>query len=84
MIQAVLDGGVAFGVTAGERSPFLTARQAEVLQLLSLGCPNKEIHYRLSIAERTVRAHMTELFGVLGASNRVQAVVRARELGLIE
>jgi DNA-binding NarL/FixJ family response regulator len=54
-----------------------------VLELLAEGCPNKEMRYRLNIAERTVRAHLTELFVVLGATNRVQAIVRARELGLI-
>jgi len=63
--------------------PVLTARQAEVLALLAEGDANKEIRHRLSIAERTVRAHLTELFQLLGASSRMQAVIRGRELGLI-
>ncbi len=64
--------------------PTLTPRQAEVLELLAAGNGNKEIRYRLGIAERTVRAHLTELFQVLGVHGRMPAVVRARELGLIE
>jgi len=63
--------------------PVLTARQAEVLALLAEGDANKEIRHRLSIAERTVRAHLTELFQLLGASSRMQAVIRGRKLGLI-
>ncbi len=63
--------------------PSLTSRQAEVLELLAEGCSNKEMRHRLGIAERTVRAHLTELFHLLGASSRMQAVIRGRELGLI-
>ncbi|MEJ0047840.1 MAG: response regulator transcription factor [Rhodospirillales bacterium] len=67
----------------GCRMPSLTSRQAEVLELLAEGCSNKEMRHRLGIAERTVRAHLTELFHLLGASSRMQAVIRGRELGLI-
>jgi DNA-binding NarL/FixJ family response regulator len=62
----------------------LTARQIEVLMLLADGHSNKEIRHRLNIAERTVRAHLTELFQLLGAHSRMQALLRARELGLIK
>ncbi|HMI19869.1 MAG TPA: response regulator transcription factor [Sphingomonas sp.] len=81
-IAAVLGGGTAFD-DAGEGVPNLTGRQLEVLELLALGHGNKEIRHRLGIAERTVRAHLTELFVTLGAQTRVQAILRARELGLI-
>ena len=40
------------------------------------GHANKEIRYRLGISERTVRAHLTELFQQLGATSRLQAVLR--------
>ena len=83
MLELVLDGGVAFDVTPKGRSPSLSPRQAQVLELLAEGCANKEMRYRMGIAERTIRAHLTELFGLLGVTNRVQAIVRARELGLI-
>ncbi len=84
MLDIVLQGGVAFA-PAGRIAamPTLTSRQAEVLELLAEGCPNKEIRHRLGIAERTVRAHLTELFHLLGVSSRMQAVIRGRELGLV-
>jgi DNA-binding NarL/FixJ family response regulator len=84
MLDRVLQGGKAFVEIAPESGmPSLTTRQAEVLVLLAEGCSNKEMRYRLCIAERTVRAHLTELFHLLGASSRMQAVIRGRELGLI-
>ena len=83
-IDTVLQGGVAFADCAeAGPMPALTLRQAEVLALLAEGHANKEIRHRLGIAERTVRAHLTELFHLLGANSRMQAVLRGRELGLI-
>ena len=87
MLDTVLQGGMAFGDGDAACSiagmPALTGRQAEILDLLAQGCPNKEIRHRLGIAERTVRAHLTELFHQLGVSSRMQAVIRGRELGLV-
>ena len=80
-----IEGGPAFAdCLAAGAMPVLSVRQAEVLGLLAEGHANKEIRHRLAIAERTVRAHLTELFHLLGANSRMQAVIRARELGLIE
>ena len=85
-IDSVLAGQPHFaqGHCAGDQPPALSPRQTEVMDLLAAGCANKEIRYRLSIAERTVRAHLTEIFNTLGVTSRVQAIIRARELGLIE
>jgi DNA-binding NarL/FixJ family response regulator len=84
MIETVLRGGLAFAACAhAGPMPVLTPRQAEILALLAEGHANKEIRHRLGIAERTVRAHLTELFHLLGANSRMQAVIRGRELGLI-
>ena len=79
-----LAGGTAFADNRAANLPTLTPRQAEILSLLAEGHGNKEIRHRLGIAERTVRAHLTELFQVLGAHSRMQALIRAREFGLIE
>jgi DNA-binding NarL/FixJ family response regulator len=84
MLETVLRGGQVFDSGCQVLDiPVLTTRQAEVLGLLAEGHANKEIRYRLGIAERTVRAHLTELFQVLGVNSRMQAVIRGRELGLI-
>ena len=82
-IETALAGNDAFGGAVPTDAPAMTPRQAEVLMLLAEGHGNKEIRYRLGIAERTVRAHMTDLFELLGANSRTQAIIRARELGLI-
>ena len=61
----------------------LTARQVEVLRRLSSGQPNKIIAYELDLSEKTVKAHVTAIFKVLGAINRTQAAAAARAAGLI-
>ena len=50
----------------------LTRREAQVVELVSLGLPNKQIAERLSIAENTVRHHLTSIFDKLAVTNRVQ------------
>jgi DNA-binding NarL/FixJ family response regulator len=85
LIEAILSGDYDMD-SGGAHSPEpgLSPRQFEVLMLLAEGCPNKVIRYRMGIAERTVRAHLTELFHCLGVTSRVQALVRARAMKLIE
>jgi DNA-binding NarL/FixJ family response regulator len=82
-IDAVLRGETVFDSRKGDGIPELTARQIEILMLVAAGHGNKEIRHQLDIAERTVRAHLTELFSILGVHSRMQAIIRARELGLI-
>lgn len=61
----------------------LSGRELGVLQCLCDGLSNKEIAGRLGIAEGTVKNHMSNVLGKLGALDRTQAALRARELGLI-
>jgi len=61
----------------------LTAREMEVLELLSEGLSNRDIGDRLGIAEKTVRIHMTHIFDKLGAEDRTQAVLKAIQRGLV-
>ncbi len=61
----------------------ITPRQHEVLSLIALGEPNKRIADALSIAERTVKLHVTALLDNLGARNRTQAVIKAHQRGLL-
>lgn len=55
----------------------LTARQREVLALLRQGCTTREIADALAVAVSTVKSHLRALYRQLGASNRVEAVMRA-------
>jgi LuxR family maltose regulon positive regulatory protein len=61
----------------------LSARELEVLQLLAAGKPNPAIAQELVITLDTVKRHVTHILDKLGVANRVQAVTRARELGLL-
>jgi DNA-binding NarL/FixJ family response regulator len=60
----------------------LSEREVEVLRELARGASNKEIAAALSIAEGTVKNHVTNVFTKLGVQDRVQAALKARELGL--
>jgi DNA-binding NarL/FixJ family response regulator len=53
----------------------LTPQQQRIMKLICTGKPNKQIAYELSLAEATVKAHITALLRRLGARNRTQAVV---------
>lgn len=61
-----------------------TAREREVLAELALGRTNNEIARQLGISERTVRFHIENLFGRLGVENRVEAVMKAMQLGWLD
>lgn len=60
-----------------------TRRQLEVLSLLGNGSSNKIIARHLGISERTVKLHVSALLSTLGARNRTQLLVLAREVGLV-
>ena len=61
----------------------LSEREREILQLLAQGLSNREIAARLSLARGTVKNYVTTILQKLGARDRTQAALRARELGLI-
>jgi NarL family two-component system response regulator LiaR len=62
----------------------LTARELEVLDLISKGLSNQEIADRLVISERTVRNHVGNILGKLHLANRTQAALYALEKGLVK
>ena len=96
-VHAVGTGGAVFGPAVAQRIlgffahsqtrpavafPQLTDRERDVLDLLAQGLPNSRIAGRLSISEKTVRNHVSNIFTKLAVADRAQAVVRARDGGL--
>ena len=59
----------------------LTPRERVVVDLLARGLDNAQIGAHLGLAEKTVRNNISAVFDKLGAENRSQAIVRAREAG---
>jgi DNA-binding NarL/FixJ family response regulator len=69
-------------INLARRLSRLTEQQSRVLALLAEGLLNKQIADRLSIQERTVKAHVTAIFEKLGVRNRTQAGVALKSLEL--
>lgn len=61
----------------------LTERERDVLAAITEGLSNREIALRLSITEGTVKNHVSNLLAKLDVRDRTQALIRARELGLV-
>ena len=61
----------------------LSERELEVLRLLAVGMSNQEIAQRLVITVGTTKSHVHHIYSKLGAKDRLEAVIRAKELGLL-
>jgi DNA-binding NarL/FixJ family response regulator len=94
-VQAVGNGELIFGRVpadgvldhlrrrgaAGTRTA-LTERERQVLELMASGVSNSLIADRLGISHKTVRNHVSHIFGKLHVEDRAQAIIRARQAGL--
>ena len=61
----------------------LSERELEILKCIANGCSNREIAENLFIAEGTVKNHVTHILGKLEVRDRIQAVLKAKEFGLL-
>lgn len=61
----------------------LSVRELEVLRLVATGASNRDIAENLFIAEGTVKNHLTSILGKLDVQDRMQAVIKARDLGIL-
>jgi predicted ATPase/DNA-binding NarL/FixJ family response regulator/DNA-binding XRE family transcriptional regulator len=61
----------------------LTERELAVLRLIAEGCANREISERLVLSLGTTKWYVSQILGKLGVQSRTQALLRARELGLL-
>jgi len=75
----------ALSVTSPAEGGFepLTPRESEILQHLAQGLTNKQIAWKLSISEHTVKFHISSIYSKLGAANRTEAVRIGARQGII-
>ena len=76
MVQQTESSETATGVK-------LTRREQEILRLIATGATNREVAEHLVISEGTVKNYLARLFNRLGLRDRTQAVIYAREHGLL-
>lgn len=82
---AILDSAFGGGpVEEARGGVLLTDRERAVLRQLLAGRSNREIGEALFIGEATVKTHLGRIYDKLGVANRVQAVARVHELGLLD
>jgi DNA-binding NarL/FixJ family response regulator len=80
-LMAKMHGGGEPAAPARDRKQ-LTEREREILSELMTGRSNRDIAKRLFISERTVKFHITSIFGKLRAKNRTEAVLKAAQEGI--
>ncbi len=61
----------------------LTERECEILALVAQGASNRQVAERLYVTEGTVKNHMSSVLSKLGVRDPTQAVLKAKELGLV-
>jgi DNA-binding NarL/FixJ family response regulator len=97
-VRAVANGDAIFGPAVAERlaaffrpgssarppAPFpeLTARETEVLELISRGLTNQEMATHFGVSLKTIQNHVANVLGKLHVVDRTQAAIRGREAGL--
>jgi DNA-binding NarL/FixJ family response regulator len=64
-------------------SDLLSKRESEVLKLVTLGMSNKEIAEKLFLSQRTIKAHLTNIFNKLNVASRSEAIVKGLQWGLV-
>jgi DNA-binding NarL/FixJ family response regulator len=88
-LQTVLGGGTVVDPRlAGEAlagpAPSISARERQVLELVSIGLSNRQIASECHLSEHTVKEHVSNILAKLGCRTRAEAVRRGAELHLIE
>ena len=66
-----------------QTTPALSSRELQVLVLLSTGSPIKRVALDLDISAHTVNQHVRQIYLKLAVHNRIMALNRARQLGLL-
>ncbi len=79
-----IDPGVAANLAEHMGQEALSQRETEILRQVAEGSRNKEIAANLALSEETIKSHMKNILGKLGAADRTQAVSIAVRRGIMQ
>jgi DNA-binding NarL/FixJ family response regulator len=82
LVEELSQLGPGGGSAGGRDENGLTERELEIVRLVASGYKNKEVAGTLTISERTVKTHLTNIFQKLGVRDRVGLVMYALRHGL--
>ena len=83
VLEATLSRSISRSGEGEQRHEELTDREREIVSLIGEGLRNAEIAVRLCISEKTVRNHLTSIFGKLGVSDRLELLIHACQSGMV-
>ena len=83
IIAKLLKRVMAVPTEAQKSQELLSERESEILKLVAMGMSNKEIARKLFLSERTIKAHLTNIFNKLNVASRSEAIVKGLKWGLI-
>lgn len=83
-VMALTNPAKQTALTKAAKSARLTERELEVLTAVALGDRSKEIAHQLGVTERTIKAHLTNIYNKLGVDSRAAAVSTGIQQGLLE
>jgi len=83
IIAKLLKRATTAPVGEHKASELLSERESEILKLVTSGMSNKEIAEKLFLSQRTVKAHLTNIFNKLNVASRSEAVVKGLQWGLV-
>lgn len=83
IIAKLLKRAMVAPVEEHKTSGILSERESEVLRLVALGMSNKEVAEELFLSQRTVKAHLTNVFNKLNVASRSEAIVKGLQWGLV-
>ena len=83
IIAKLLKRAMVAPVEEHKESEILSERESEVLKLVAMGMSNKEIAEKLFLSERTIKAHLTNIFNKLNVASRSEAIVKGLQWRLV-
>jgi DNA-binding NarL/FixJ family response regulator len=83
IIAKLLKRATMAPVKEGKAQVLLSERESEILKLVTSGMSNKEIAEKLFLSQRTIKAHLTNIFNKLNVASRSEAIVKGLQWGLV-